>query len=96
MICLFRHLSAITPLSGDYDTLPPPSDESLGADLARIKYYRNNIAHCLEDKRQMSDLEFHVRWESVCQVVYFLIVHNCILFHILAGIDMEHVNKNNH
>ena len=81
MISLFRHLSAITPLSGDFDTLPPPSDETVGADLARIKYYRNNIAHCLEDKRKMSDFEFHVCWESVCQVIYILIAHCCVFSH---------------
>ena len=68
MLTLFRHLSAIAPQSGDYDALPPPSDESLGADLARIKYYRNNIAHGLEEDRHMKDFEFSICWESTCKV----------------------------
>ena len=81
MISLFRHLSTITPLSGDFDTLPPPSDETLGADLARIKYYRNNIAHCLEDNRKMSDLEF--QFGNQFARLFIFLLHIVVFFLIV-------------
>ncbi|VDI01654.1 Hypothetical predicted protein [Mytilus galloprovincialis] len=44
MICLLRNLTSIrSPING-YDSLPLPGETTPGSDLARIKYYRNQLA----------------------------------------------------
>jgi hypothetical protein len=42
MICLLRNLIPIAIIDG----LPSVTDQSLRADLSRIKFYRNFIVHC--------------------------------------------------
>lgn len=66
MICLIRNLTSVQ-IS---DTLPLPVDTTLGADLSRIKYYRNQIAHC--DDGILDDLPFHTYWDDICQVCKML------------------------
>lgn len=45
MITLLRHLTPMIPPVGGYDLLPQTAEVTLGADLSRIKYYRNYLAH---------------------------------------------------
>ncbi|XP_063431719.1 ankyrin-1-like [Mytilus trossulus] len=45
MTLLLRHFHIKTEPSGGYDVLPPDHDQTPAADLARIKFYRNLIAH---------------------------------------------------
>lgn len=45
MTLLLRHFHIKTEPSGGYDVLPPDLDQTPAADLARIKFYRNLIAH---------------------------------------------------
>lgn len=62
MICLIRHLTPI-PIS---DGLPFPTDISEGADLSRLKYYRNQVAHC--DDGVLSDNQLNDYWTDISQV----------------------------
>ncbi|XP_071122326.1 uncharacterized protein [Mytilus edulis] len=50
MITLLRHLTPMTPPAGGYDCLPHTVEVTQGADLARIKYYRNCLAHLDDGK----------------------------------------------
>ncbi|CAC5371904.1 unnamed protein product [Mytilus coruscus] len=63
MILLIRNL---TPIQIS-DILPVPNDTSQGADISRIKYYRNELAHC---NGKISDIEFEQQWVEICQVYY--------------------------
>lgn len=49
-----------------YDKLPPVTEVSDGADLARIKYYRNCMAHT--EKDELSNEDFNTMWICVTNV----------------------------
>lgn len=50
MITLLRNLANVSPCPGDFDMLPPQNETTHTSDLARIKYYRNILAHLDEGK----------------------------------------------
>lgn len=62
MICLIRNLTEITV----GDVLPVASDTSEGADLYRLKYYRNMIVHRWDGT--LSDKKFEECWSDISQV----------------------------
>ncbi|XP_071123576.1 uncharacterized protein [Mytilus edulis] len=62
MILLIRNLTSIQ-IS---DILPVPNDTSQGADISRIKYYRNELAHC---NGKISDIEFEEQWVEIYQAI---------------------------
>lgn len=61
---LLRNLTDST--SSVYDRLPLSTDISRAADLARIKHYRNLLAHS-EDKKVESAL-FNTAWKEISGV----------------------------
>ncbi|CAC5422317.1 unnamed protein product [Mytilus coruscus] len=63
MICLIRHL---TPIQIG-DILPLQSDVSNGADLSRLKYYRNKFAH--HDAWTLTNKDFETYWNDICQAI---------------------------
>ncbi|XP_062605991.1 uncharacterized protein LOC134267802 isoform X2 [Saccostrea cucullata] len=64
LICLLRNMSPSTPApTAGFDILPNPSDVSTGADLARIKFYRNKVAHSADAR--MNANEFNTSWIDV-------------------------------
>jgi len=68
LICLLRNIAAppiIKPVTG-FDQLPQSHDTSEGADLARIKYYRNVIAHPAD--AGISNDDFNNAWDNLSQV----------------------------
>lgn len=62
MICLIRNL---TPISVG-DILPHPTNVSEGADLSRLKFYRNKIAHFEDGK--LTDTELNNFWTEISWV----------------------------
>ncbi|VDH98827.1 Hypothetical predicted protein [Mytilus galloprovincialis] len=68
MITLLGHLTSIE-ISTD-GKLPSETDKTHGADIARIKYYRNYFAY-LEDVK-MNNTVFKDVWEDTCNAVYRL------------------------
>ncbi|VDI49212.1 Hypothetical predicted protein [Mytilus galloprovincialis] len=62
MILLIRNLTQIQ-IS---DICSVPNDTSQGADISRIKYYRNVLAHC---NGNISDVEFEKQWVEICQAL---------------------------
>lgn len=66
MIYLLRNLTTVQPPSNGFDVLPPASEIHDGADLARIKYYRNRYAHFETDK--LTSTDFLLIWEDITEV----------------------------
>ena len=68
LICLLRNIAEppiIKPVTG-FDKLPQSHDTSEGADLARIKYYRNVLAHPADAGTSNDD--FNNAWDNLSQV----------------------------
>ncbi|CAC5401168.1 unnamed protein product [Mytilus coruscus] len=63
MICLLRNIAKIRI----QDVLPTPSDTSECADLSRIKFYRNYIAHTSDGK--VNDSVYSEMWHNVCEAI---------------------------
>ncbi|XP_062604985.1 uncharacterized protein LOC134266775 [Saccostrea cucullata] len=68
LICLLRNMnpSTLAP-AGGFDILPNPSDVSTGADLARIKFYRNEVAHSANARMDAND--FNTSWTHVEEAI---------------------------
>ncbi|XP_071149674.1 uncharacterized protein [Mytilus edulis] len=64
MICLIRHLIPVDV--GDFFPVDP-KNISLGADLSRLKYYRNQVAH--SEAGVLTDKTFENYWNDITQVV---------------------------
>ncbi|CAG2211097.1 unnamed protein product [Mytilus edulis] len=67
MIILLRHLTSMTPPAGGYDRLPKYTETTLGADLARIKFYRNRLAHL--DDAKIDHESFIADWNDVTSAI---------------------------
>lgn len=64
IVCLLRNMTPkeCAPVTG-WDNLPLQGDTSTGADLARIKWYRNKLAH--SDVGKLSPVDFTQYWGNV-------------------------------
>ncbi|XP_071150273.1 uncharacterized protein [Mytilus edulis] len=67
MITLLRNLTNMYPPHGGFDCLPTQNETTPGADLCRIKYYRNYLAHLDEGKVLCS--EFNSAWEIISEAI---------------------------
>ncbi|CAC5399437.1 unnamed protein product [Mytilus coruscus] len=67
MICLIRNLTSITQPINGFDSLPLPIEISKGADLARIKWYRNKLAH--HDSDKIDTAYFNKAWINISHAV---------------------------
>lgn len=63
MVALIRNLTNLPPPAGGYDHLPSKTDITATDDLARIKYYRNKLAHFKDGK--IESQFFIVAWEDI-------------------------------
>ena len=62
---LLRTICGLVPPVTGWDALPASTDDSLEADLARIKYYRNSIYGHVNENMEISDDEFSVLWREL-------------------------------
>ncbi|XP_052083265.1 ankyrin-1-like isoform X2 [Mytilus californianus] len=67
MIILLRNLANFPEPAGGYDKLPLKTETTPIADLARIKHYRNHIAHFKNGK--MNSAFFTIAWEDISGAV---------------------------
>ncbi|VDI39710.1 Hypothetical predicted protein [Mytilus galloprovincialis] len=67
MICLIRNLTSVIPPTNGFDKLPLPVETTQGSDLARIKWYRNILAH--HDSNTMSACDFNTAWTNIADAV---------------------------
>ena len=66
---LLRTICGLTPPVTGWDALPASTDDSLEADLARIKYYRNSIYGHVNENMEISDDEFSVLWREISEAL---------------------------
>lgn len=64
---LFRTICNLTKPNTGWDNLPNNSDHSLEADLARIKSYRNSVAH--NSQMEITDDEFCPLWNEISEAL---------------------------
>ncbi|CAG2204199.1 unnamed protein product [Mytilus edulis] len=67
MICLIRHLTSVKQPINGFDRLPLPVETTPGPDLARIKWYRNNLAH--HDSNNIDTAYFNTAWIDISLAV---------------------------
>ncbi|XP_071181368.1 uncharacterized protein [Mytilus edulis] len=67
MICLIRNLTSVTQPINGFDRLPPSVETTPGPDLARIKWYRNILAH--HDSNKMATGDFNIAWSNISDAV---------------------------
>ncbi|XP_076105867.1 uncharacterized protein LOC143074202 [Mytilus galloprovincialis] len=67
MICLIRNLTSVTQPINGFDRLPPSVETTPEADLARIKWYRNILAH--HDSNKMATADFNTAWSNISDAV---------------------------
>ena len=66
---LLRTICGLAPPVTGWDALPISTDDSLEADLARIKYYRNSIYGHVNENMEISDDEFSVLWREISEAL---------------------------
>ena len=66
---LLRTICGLTPPVTGWDTLPASTDDSLEADLARIKYYRNSMYGHVTENMEISDDEFSRLWREISEAL---------------------------
>ena len=77
---LLKHICGLTPPIRGWDNLPPSSDESVQANIAKIKYYRNRFyAHAIE--ASVDDATFNSLWQDISAALKAL------------GVDANSINK---
>ncbi|CAG2217417.1 unnamed protein product [Mytilus edulis] len=67
MIALLRNLTEMSPPLCGYDRLPSVIDTTPGADLARIKHYRNYMAHLNDEK--VDSVDFNAHWNDITNAI---------------------------
>ncbi|CAB3983840.1 ankyrin repeat domain-containing 50-like [Paramuricea clavata] len=65
LFVLLRNICGLTAPSstGSFKDNPPSTDKSPEADLVRIKYYRNKLAH--RNNTELSDVELNTYWSNI-------------------------------
>ena len=75
---LLRNICGLRSPATGWDHLPPSSDRSDAANIARIKYYRNKVyAHIT--KTEISDKDFENLWQKISQALIDLGIPNSVL-----------------
>ena len=64
LMVLLRNICGLVPPATGWDTLPPPADTTLEADIVRIKCYRNTVyGHASE--ASVDDATFNRYWKDI-------------------------------
>ena len=68
LMVLLRSICSLTPPATGWDDLPPATDLTLEADIARVKFYRNTIyAHA--SHASVDDVTFNTCWNDVTDTI---------------------------
>ncbi|CAG2226198.1 unnamed protein product [Mytilus edulis] len=67
MITLLRNLANLSSCNGNFDMLPSPNETTPSSDLARIKCYRNMMAHL--DEGKLDNSIFIKAWNDITGAV---------------------------
>ena len=66
---LLRTICGLAPPVTGWDALPASTDDSLEADLTRIKYYRNSLYGHVNENMEISDDELLVYWREISEAL---------------------------
>lgn len=77
---LLKYICNLRPPVTGWDRLPPSSDTSIEANIARVKVYRNEV-HAHASKASVDDLTFVALWKDISDAL------------IALGLDAATVNK---
>ena len=73
LMVLLRNICGLSPpvSTGNWGTLPPDCDSSTEANIARIKWYRNEVyGHAT--KASVDDVTFNALWQTICIAILAL------------------------
>ncbi|XP_046848906.1 uncharacterized protein LOC124442449 isoform X2 [Xenia sp. Carnegie-2017] len=65
---LLRNICGLTAPCSGWDNLPPPSDNSVSANVARIKFYRNKVYGHITTT-SLDDNEFELLWQEISKAL---------------------------
>ena len=68
LMVLLRNICGLAPPATGWNVLPPASDTTLEADLARIKHYRNTV-YGHSTKASVDDAQFNRHWKDIQKVL---------------------------
>ena len=64
LMLLLRNICGLTPPATGWDNLPPATDTSFEANIARVRYYRNQVyGHA--SQASVDDSTFHSYWQDI-------------------------------
>ena len=64
LVLLLRNICSLSPPTTGWDSLPPDADTSIEANIARVKYYRNNVyGHA--SQASVDDITFDSYWKDI-------------------------------
>ena len=75
LFCLLRHICSLTSPPLGWDELPVSADQTVSADLARVKFYRNTVYGHVRRAMEISDREFNYLWAEISEAVIRLANH---------------------
>ena len=73
LMILLRNICGLSPptSTGNWDELPPDSDDSTEANIVRIKFYRNEV-HAHASQASVDDLTFSDLWQKISSAILAL------------------------
>ena len=69
LVRLLRTICSLTPPTTGWDALPLRADQSLTADIARIKCYRNSVYGHVNQGMAIRDNEFKTLWQEISEAL---------------------------
>ena len=64
LVLLLRNICSLSPPTSGWDSLPSASDTSIEANIARVKYYRNNVYGHVSHA-SVDDVTFEGYWKDI-------------------------------
>ena len=64
LVVLLRNICGLSPPATGWDALPPATDISVEANIARVKYFRNTVYGHAE-QASVDDATFNVYWQDI-------------------------------
>ena len=75
LFCLLRQICGLTSPPLGWDELPATADQTVSADLARVKFYRNTVYGHVSGAMEISDDQFNVLWTEISGALIRLANH---------------------
>ena len=75
LFCLLRQICGLTSPPSGWDKLPATADQTMSADLARVKFYRNTVYGHVSEAMEISDDQFNDLWAEISEALIRLANH---------------------